>query len=164
MKNINRSRYNAAEKKEASSAIIPAALGIILVGNAAAASVNGSFIVPLLAVCVIVGILVLLFSRMNKLKKTRTNAAEAQKKKAGRTGKMKFGFTEKERALEDKPSFSKASSAPVVYNERSAEELFLRDRQKRLEQLEVFLKNGIIDKNEYILLKKRYENYSYERN
>ena len=77
---------------------------------------------------------------------------------------MKFGFSKKESTLEDKPSVSKASSAPVVYNERSAEELFLRDKQKRLEQLEVFLKNGIVDKNEYNLLKKRYENYSYERN
>jgi len=164
MKNINRSRYNAAEKKQAGSAIIPAALGIILAGNAAAASVNGPFIVPLLAVCVIVAILVLLFSRMKRLKKTSTNTAPAQRKKAGRAGKMKFGFSKKESALEDKPSVSKASSAPVVYNERSAEELFLRDRQKRLEQLEVFLKNGIVDKNEYNLLKKRYENYSYERN
>ena len=87
MKNINRSRYNAAEKKQASSAIIPAALGIILAGNAAAASVNGSFIVPLLAVCVIVGILVLLFSRMNKLKKTRTNAARHKGKKQGQQEK-----------------------------------------------------------------------------
>jgi len=66
--------------------------------------------------------------------------------------------------LEDKPSFSKASSAPVVYNERSAEELFCHDHQKRIAQLEVFLKNGIIDKKEYAILKERYEKINYERN
>ena len=43
------------------------------------------------------------------------------------------------------------------YNENSAEENFLRDKQRRIRQLDGFLKNGLIDKDEYLKLRSRYE-------
>lgn len=43
------------------------------------------------------------------------------------------------------------------YNENSAEQNFYRDKQRRLRQLDDFLKNGLIDKNEYLVLRSRYE-------
>ena len=45
----------------------------------------------------------------------------------------------------------------VEYNENSAEENFIRDRQRRLRQLDDFLKNGIIDKEEYMVLRSHYD-------
>ena len=43
------------------------------------------------------------------------------------------------------------------YNEYSVEENFVRDRQRRLKQLDDFLKNGLIDKNEYMVLRSHYD-------
>ena len=43
------------------------------------------------------------------------------------------------------------------YNEYSAEENFVRDRQRRLRQLDDFLKNGLIDKKEYMVLRSHYD-------
>ena len=43
------------------------------------------------------------------------------------------------------------------YNENSAEQNFIRDKQRRIRQLDDFLKNGLIDKNEYLKLRSRYE-------
>lgn len=43
------------------------------------------------------------------------------------------------------------------YNENSAEQNFNRDKQRRIRQLDDFLKNGIIDKDEYLKLRSRYE-------
>lgn len=144
-------RYNNG-RKNTGSYIGPAALAIFLVLNAALGSNGEGIIVALLSIIVIAALIGTVFVLMKKAAKKGTGFA-AMKKTASR-----------EKAVEDKPSFSTGSGSPAVYNENSAQELFLRDRQKRLEQLDVFLKNGIVDKEEYNLLKKRYENYSYERN
>ncbi len=45
----------------------------------------------------------------------------------------------------------------IEYNEFSAEEHFVRDRQRRMRQLDDFLKNGLIDKTEYMVLRSHYE-------
>ena len=138
-------------KKSSGTAVIPAILAIVLAMNAAAGTADGSLIVLLVAICFIAGIVA---------------AIVMAAKKAAKSGVLKFSPAGKrERAsVEDKTLSSTGSRTSAVYNERSAEELFQRDKQKRLEQLDVFLKNGIVDKAEYNLLKKRYENYSYERN
>lgn len=49
------------------------------------------------------------------------------------------------------------SSTQIVYNENASAENFQRDRQRRIAQLDDFLKNGIIDKEEYKVLLSRYE-------
>ena len=144
-------RRDNSGRKSTGSYMGPAVLAIFLVLNAALGSGGGNIIMALLGIFVIAGIIGGAFVIIKKAAKSVESPAAV--KSAAR----------KESALEDKPSFS-GGSGPVVYNERGAEELFLRDKQKRLEQLDVFLKNGIVDKAEYNLLKKRYENYSYERN
>lgn len=53
-----------------------------------------------------------------------------------------------------------APAAQPVYSDRVQEENLRRDQQRRLTQLEGFLKNGIIDKAEYEKLKSRYEGRS----
>ena len=147
---MNHRNRGSRSKKSGGSAVIPAILGIILAMNAAAGSADGSLLILLVAICLIAGIVA---------------AIAAVAKKGVKPGMLQglSGKKEKDR-VEDKAMFSTGSREVAVYNERSAEELFMRDKEKRLEQLEVFLKNGIVDKAEYNLLKKRYENYSYERN
>lgn len=48
-------------------------------------------------------------------------------------------------------------SPGAVYDENAAAANFERDRQRRLDQLQGFLKNGIIDKDEYQVLLSQYE-------
>ena len=52
------------------------------------------------------------------------------------------------------------ASSPAIYDEKAAEHNFIRDRDRRIAQLDGFLKNGIIEKDEYNILKARYmKNY-----
>lgn len=140
-------------KKSTGSAIVPTALGIFFLLSAALDTADvGLILSVLLAIAVIAAVIGLALKMLKKSKKSGTDKVSAVKMRR-----------RKEAALEDKPLSSRREEG-VQYNPKTAEELFLRDKQRRLEQLEVFLKNGIVDKNEYNLLKKRYENYSYERN
>lgn len=50
-----------------------------------------------------------------------------------------------------------AYTPTAVYDENAVTANFARDRQKRIDQLQTFLKNGIIDKDEYQILLSRYE-------
>ncbi len=47
--------------------------------------------------------------------------------------------------------------AYCVSCELSGEDHFVRDRQRRLQQLDGWLKNGLVDKQEYLVLKQRFE-------
>lgn len=47
--------------------------------------------------------------------------------------------------------------AYCVSCELSGEDHFVRDRQRRLQQLDSWLKNGLVDKQEYLVLKNRFE-------
>lgn len=145
---------NKSNRRESTGSYVGVtALVLFLLLNAALGSNRDGIFTALLSIFIIAAIIGGCFTLIKK-------AAKKNKESAAMAGYVK----RKESRLEDKPLFSKNSTAPAVYNERSAEELFLRDKQKRLEQLEVFLKNGIVNKAEYNLLKKRYENYNYERN
>ena len=55
------------------------------------------------------------------------------------------------------------AKAPEIrsYDENAAEKNFIRDKERRIRQLDGFLKNGIIDKNEYRVLRDRYEKSKY---
>ena len=48
--------------------------------------------------------------------------------------------------------------AYCVSCELSGEDHFVRDRQRRIQQLDEWLKNGLVDREEYRVLKKRFEN------
>ena len=53
-------------------------------------------------------------------------------------------------------TFVRREPVTASYDENAQENNFHRDRAKRLAQLDVFLKNGIIEKEEYNILKSRY--------
>ena len=48
--------------------------------------------------------------------------------------------------------------AYCVSCELSGEDHFVRDRQRRLAQLDDWLKNGLVDREEYQVLKRRFQN------
>lgn len=48
--------------------------------------------------------------------------------------------------------------AYCVSCELSGEDHFVRDRSRRIAQLDEWLKNGLVDKQEYLVLKRRFEN------
>ena len=56
-----------------------------------------------------------------------------------------------------KPTERPVYTPQAGYNENASAENFQRDRQRRIAQLDDFLKNGIIDKEEYKVLLSRYE-------
>ena len=152
---------NQRERKNKSGgAVMPAILAIVFAISAAGESIVSSPAFGAVAVSLVVGIgfFALVFFLVKRLLKT----AEVRGSAAKPAGK-KLAF--RADPAEDKVfTASGASKGPVEYNPRSAEELFQRDHEKRLDQLDVFLKNGIIDKKEYALLRQRYEKISYERN
>lgn len=80
-------------------------------------------------------------------------------KKAGKPGTspaFKGYAPKREKGLEDMGFQPRHAEAVREYSEYAAEENFLRDKQRRIDQLDEFLKNGIIEKDEYRLLKERY--------
>ena len=56
-----------------------------------------------------------------------------------------------------KRDFSKPE-AYCVTCEASGEDHFVRDRNRRIAQLDEWLKNGLIDRQEYLVLKRRFQN------
>ena len=47
--------------------------------------------------------------------------------------------------------------APCIVCETTGEDHFAADKRKRIEQLDDWLKSGLIDRKEYMVLKDRYE-------
>ena len=153
---------NQRERKNKSGgAVMPAILAVVFAISAAGESIVSSPAFGAVAVSLVVGIgfFALVFFLVKRLLKSAGLRGSAAKP----AGKGKISFNTD--PAEDKVfTASGASKGPVEYNPRSAEELFRRDHEERLAQLDVFLKNGIIDKKEYALLRQRYEKISYERN
>lgn len=150
MDNRNRNRKSNSGK---GAVVAPAILALLYISNLVAGSSDGSLLL-LLIICVIVGIVIFVVSMVKKSGKGE--------KAVNKTAKLPRLRNEKD--LEVRPMSPSVKKSPAVYNERSAEELFRHDHEERMQQLEVFLKNGIIDKKEYAILKERYEKISYERN
>ena len=51
----------------------------------------------------------------------------------------------------------RAPEAPCIVCEQTGEDHFQRDKARRIAQLDDWLKNGLIDRQEYLVLKDRYE-------
>lgn len=109
-------------------------------------------IILLVPVAIIVAVVVLIRKAIKKAK------AEKSTVKGGFKRSHSFNYTaKKEKDLEDSPFTATRMDRNVSYNDHAAEDNFLRDKERRLSQLDVFLKNGIIEKDEYRLLKERYQ-------
>lgn len=65
-----------------------------------------------------------------------------------------------EKSEAEEPVYVPKAAAKAVYDENISELNSERDRQRRISQLNVFMKNGIIDKEEYKVLMSRYERNS----
>ena len=81
---------------------------------------------------------------------------------------VKFGKKRTNKAFAEektkKREYCSTCSDEFIYNnvqnefkEYSSEENFIRDKQRRIKQLDGFLKNGLIDKAEYMVLKSHYD-------
>lgn len=109
-------------------------------------------IILLVPVAIIVAVVVLIRKAIKKAK------AEKSTVKGGFRHNHSFSYTaKKEKEVEDSPFTATRIDRNVSYNDHAAEDNFLRDKERRLSQLDVFLKNGIIEKDEYRLLKERYQ-------
>ncbi len=51
----------------------------------------------------------------------------------------------------------RAPEAPCIVCENTGEDHFQRDKARRIAQLDDWLKNGIIDRKEYLVMKDRYQ-------
>lgn len=104
-----------------------------------------------------VGIIVAMVLALRKGIKKGSGKSGGKKSVFEHVPSFSYSPSKKEKEREEKTFNATRMDRNISYNDRAAEENFLRDKEKRLKQLEVFLKNGIIEKDEYRLLKERYE-------
>ena len=139
----DRERQNSKKNQSGGGKGILIALGFIILMNVIGAG-GGSAILVILAIVLIVAVAVIGLKAGKKAIKQKTeDQAPVQWKRPG----------------SDLPQNAPrpVSSTQIVYNENASAENFQRDRQRRIAQLDDFLKNGIIDKEEYKVLLSRYE-------
>jgi len=123
---------------------------LVLVIFSLFSAVSGSALVVLLLIlAVVAAVAVVAYFLGKKLKSGKGFSVEIPKV-----------FTKEERQAEE---YCKTCSDEFVYNNRQTEynehtqeESLRREKQRRLRQLDSFLKNGIIDHKEYQLLRARY--------
>ena len=104
---------------------------------------------------------------LGKLKKSKgTTAGSAPAARGGQTAAAgrKTPEVELHRPVPSmqrrEPSAQRSFPQPDAYCvscELSGEDHFVRDRQRRIAQLDEWLKNGLVDKQEYLVLKNRFE-------
>ena len=133
------------KKNSGVGAFIVLALAV-LSGIAESGGDVGLIVGVLMSIFIPVGLILLVISKVKKAAGLKGVSAPARHRPTKRW----------ESELEDRPSVTTPSSNLREYSEYAAEEGFLRDKQRRIDQLDVFLKNGIIEKDEYRILKERY--------
>ena len=142
----DRERQNSKKNPSGGKGIL-AVIGAIVLMNDISAG-GGSVIWFILAIALIIAIMVIAVKAMKKA---------AQKNSAG-SAPIQWTRPENDRRQNAPKSAERPVYTPqTVYNENASAENFQRDRQRRIAQLDGFLKNGIIDKEEYKVLLSRYE-------
>ena len=142
----DRERQNSKKNPSGGKGIL-AVIGAIVLMNVISAG-GGSVIWFILAIALIIAIMVIAVKAMKKA---------AQKNSAG-SAPIQWTRPENDRRQNAPKSAERPVYTPqTVYNENASAENFQRDRQRRIAQLDGFLKNGIIDKEEYEVLLSRYE-------
>ena len=142
----DRERQNSKKNPSGGKGIL-AVIGAIVLMNVISAG-GGSVIWFILAIALIIAIMVIAVKAMKKA---------AQKNSAG-SAPIQWTRPENDRSQNAPKSAERPVYTPqTVYNENASAENFQRDRQRRIAQLDGFLKNGIIDKEEYKVLLSRYE-------
>ena len=142
----DRERQNSKKNPSGGKGIL-AVIGAIVLMNVISAG-GGSVIWFILAIALIIAIMVIAVKEMKKA---------AQKNSAGSAPVQWTRPDNDRRQNAPKPAERPVYTPQTVYNENASAENFQRDRQRRIAQLDGFLKNGIIDKEEYKVLLSRYE-------
>ncbi len=143
----DRERQSSKKKQSGGGKGILAVIVSIVLMNIISAG-GGSVIWFILAIALIIAIMVIAVKAMKKA---------AQKNSAG-SAPIQWTRPENDRRQNAPKSAERPVYTPqTVYNENASAENFQRDRQRRIAQLDGFLKNGIIDKEEYKVLLSRYE-------
>ena len=142
----DRERQNSKKNPSGGKGILTV-IGAIVLMNVISAG-GASVIWFILAIALIVAVMVIAVKAMKKA--AQKNSAES----------APVQWTRPDNDL--RQNAPKSAERPVytpqtVYNENASAENFQRDRQRRIAQLDGFLKNGIIDKEEYKVLLSRYE-------
>ena len=143
----DRERQSSKKKQSGGGKGILTVIGAFILMNVISAG-GGSVIWFILAIALIIVILVIAVKAGKKV---------AQKNSAG-SAPVQWTRPDNDRRQNAPKSAERPVYTPqTVYNENASAENFQRDRQRRIAQLDGFLKNGIIDKEEYEVLLSRYE-------
>ena len=143
----DRERQSSKKKQSGGGKGILIALGFIILMNVISAG-GGGVILFFLAIALIAAVVVIAVKAGKKA---------AQKNSAGSAPVQWTRPDNDRRQNAPKPVERPVYPPQAVYNENASAENFQRDRQRRIAQLDGFLKNGIIDKEEYKALLSRYE-------
>ena len=142
----DRERQNSKKNPSGGKGILALIVSIVLMNIISAG--GGSVIWFILAIALIIVIFVIAVKAGKKA---------AQKNSAG-SAPVQWTRPDNDRRQNAPKSAERPVYTPqTVYNENASAENFQRDRQRRIAQLDGFLKNGIIDKEEYKVLLSRYE-------
>ena len=143
----DRERQSSKKKQSGGGKGILTVIGAFILMNVISAG-GGSVIWFILAIALIIVIFVIAVKAVKKA--AQKNSAEA--------APVRWTRTDNDRRQNAPKSAERPVYTPqTVYNENASAENFQRDRQRRIAQLDGFLKNGIIDKEEYKVLLSRYE-------
>ena len=141
----DRERQNSKTNKSGGGKGILIVAGFIILMNIISA--GGEAILGIFVIVLIIGTVVFFLKRK-----------KAARKKAEDQATVRWSAPVPERRQNRAvPAERPAYTPQPVYNENTSGENFQRDRQRRLAQLDSFLKNGIIDREEYKVLRSRYE-------
>jgi len=111
-----------------------------------------AIIIAIAAIAVVVGVFALIVKKAIGLNTQKSSVSFSNAKNI-RQG-MKMPAWNKD--PKETPVFRPSKTAAVSFDENAQEKNFIRDRERRLRQLDGFLQNGIIEKEEYLILKARY--------
>ena len=143
----DRERQNSKTNKSGGGKGILIVAGFIILMNVISAG-GGEAILGILVIALIIAAVIFFLKQRKK----------AAQKKAEDQSPVRWSAPEPDRRQNRAgPAERPAYTPQPVYNENTSGENFQRDRQRRLVQLDGFLKNGIIEKEEYKVLRSRYE-------
>lgn len=160
-------RQNSSKKKNGSAAgWIIAAVIVFLFNVLKDSSGDSDMIIGLIAVIVVLAVIVTVVSGI--VKAAKKSAAKQSGDKFSSDRAERFSAHDQNAEMFKKRSgsaFSSQTGAPAraaaperkYYDGNAENENFERDKERRLAQLDEFLKNGVIDKSEYRTLRSRYE-------
>jgi len=123
-------------------------LAIVFLVNIASTGAGTEFIAVMIAIAALIAVILAVVVIVKK-------ALGTAKVSSPRAEKFSSYLNREEQGAEEQ-GFKRREPVVISYDERAQEKNFVRDRARRLAQLDGFLKNGIIEKEEYNILKARY--------